>query len=45
VLGAGNFILMYSGNESKIFGTVYLINRKYKKAITKFRLWVREYAP
>jgi hypothetical protein len=33
VLNGGNFILMYSGNESNTFGTGFMINRKYKQAI------------
>jgi len=35
-LDAGNFILMYSGNKSKISGTGFLINRKYKPPIMNF---------
>lgn len=36
VLGAGNFILMYIGNESNTFETDYLINRKYIQTIMNF---------
>jgi len=33
VLVTGNFILMYSGNESNIIGTNFILNRKHKQAI------------
>jgi hypothetical protein len=33
VLDTGNFILMCSGKASNRFGTVFLINRKYKQEI------------
>ena len=36
MLGAGNFILMYSGNESNTFGTHYLVNKKRKQTVTNF---------
>ena len=36
VLDVGNFILLYSCNDSNTFGTDYLINRKYKQAIINF---------
>jgi len=36
MLGARNFILMYSGNESNVFETDYLINRKYNQTTMKF---------
>ena len=36
MLDTGNFILMYSGNESNTFGTGFLNNRKYKQTIMNF---------
>jgi hypothetical protein len=36
VLDTGNFILMYSGNESNTSGTGFHINRKYKQTIMNF---------
>jgi hypothetical protein len=44
VLNGGNFILMYSGNESNNFGTGFMINRKYEQAIMNLeavgdRMW------
>ena len=36
MLDTGNFILMYSGNESYTFGTGFLNSRKYKQTIMNF---------
>ena len=36
VLDTGNFISMYSGNDSNTTGTGFIINRKYKQAIMYF---------
>ena len=36
MLDTGNFILMYSGNDSNTTGTGFIINRKYKQPIINF---------
>jgi exonuclease III len=36
VMDTGNFTLFYSGHASNTFGTGFLVNRKYKRAVINF---------